>query len=104
MSQSASLAFGWSDDRVTILSKLWLDGLSASQIAKRLGGVTRNAVIGKVHRFGLGGRQAPKAPARVPRTTVVRARGAPRCAPPSRPSHPRLLGLAAPPEGPGALP
>lgn len=43
----------WSDDRVTTLSKLWLDGLSASQIAKQLGGVTRNAVIGKVHRLGL---------------------------------------------------
>lgn len=55
---------GWTDDRVEILKKLWLDGLSASQIAKQLGGVTRNAVIGKVHRLGLSGRATPSQPAR----------------------------------------
>src|SRR6516162_847696 len=47
---------GWTDERVELLKKLWSDGLSASQIAGRLGGVTRNAVIGKVHRLGLSGR------------------------------------------------
>ena len=52
----------WSEPRITTLRTLWLDGLSASQIAKQLGGVTRNAVIGKVHRLGLGGRGAPSAP------------------------------------------
>ncbi len=62
----------WSDDRVTTLSQLWLDGLSASQIAKQLGGVTRNAVIGKIHRLGLSGRGAPSAPTRTPRTTRPR--------------------------------
>src|SRR5262245_56865255 len=46
----------WNDERVDALKKLWADGLSASQIAGRLGGVTRNAVIGKVHRLGLAGR------------------------------------------------
>ena len=46
----------WTDDRVELLKKLWADGLSASQIANQLGGVTRNAVIGKVHRLGLSGR------------------------------------------------
>src|SRR5690349_14130989 len=46
----------WNDERVETLKKLWSDGLSASQIAGRLGGVTRNAVIGKVHRLGLSGR------------------------------------------------
>ncbi|HUU26094.1 MAG TPA: GcrA family cell cycle regulator [Methyloceanibacter sp.] len=46
----------WTDDRVELLTKLWAEGLSASQIAGRLGGVTRNAVIGKVHRLGLSGR------------------------------------------------
>ena len=59
---SSSHAAGWSDDRVTTLSKLWRDGLSASQIATQLGGVTRNAVIGKVHRLGLSGRGAPSTP------------------------------------------
>jgi len=49
----------WTDDRVAKLSKLWADGLSASQIAAELGGVTRNAVIGKVHRLGLSGRAKP---------------------------------------------
>jgi GcrA cell cycle regulator len=46
----------WNDERVDLLKKLWSEGLSASQIAGRLGGVTRNAVIGKVHRLGLSGR------------------------------------------------
>ena len=55
---------GWTDERVETLKKLWLDGLSASQIAKQLGGVTRNAVIGKVHRLGLSGRAAPSQPSR----------------------------------------
>ena len=56
---------GWTEDRVGALTKLWLEGQSASQIAKQLGGgVTRNAVIGKVHRLGLSGRAAPSQPAR----------------------------------------
>lgn len=46
----------WTDERVELLKKLWGDGLSASQIAGELGEVTRNAVIGKVHRLGLSGR------------------------------------------------
>ena len=49
----------WSDDRVEQLKTLWTEGLSASQIARALGGVTRNAVIGKVHRLGLAGRASP---------------------------------------------
>lgn len=46
----------WTDERVELLKKLWSEGLSASQIAGRIGGVSRNAVIGKVHRLGLSGR------------------------------------------------
>ncbi|MGL4394928.1 MAG: GcrA family cell cycle regulator [Hyphomicrobium sp.] len=46
----------WTDERVELLKKLWGEGLSASQIASRLGSVSRNAVIGKVHRLGLSGR------------------------------------------------
>jgi GcrA cell cycle regulator len=49
----------WTDERVDQLKSLWTEGLSASQIARVLGGVTRNAVIGKVHRLGLAGRAAP---------------------------------------------
>jgi len=55
---------GWTDERVELLRKLWMDGLSASQIAKQLGEVTRNAVIGKVHRLGLSGRATPSQPAK----------------------------------------
>ena len=74
---------GWTDERVATLKKLWLDGLSASQIAKQLGGVTRNAVIGKVHRLGLAGRAtaprverprpAPQPRLHTPRVSVMRA-------------------------------
>ena len=60
----AEAKMGWTDERVETLKRLWQDGLSASQIAKQLGGVTRNAVIGKVHRLGLSGRAAPSKPAR----------------------------------------
>ena len=56
----------WTDERVELLKKMWSDGQSASQIAKELGGVTRNAVIGKVHRLGLSNRTgaAPSKPAK----------------------------------------
>ena len=58
----------WSDERVEQLKKLWESGLSASQIAAELGNVTRNAVIGKVHRLGLSGRaKAPSTAAPRPR-------------------------------------
>jgi GcrA cell cycle regulator len=46
----------WTEERVELLKKMWSEGQSASQIAKELGGVTRNAVIGKVHRLGLSNR------------------------------------------------
>jgi len=56
----------WTEDRVEVLKKLWAEGHSASQIAKELGGVTRNAVIGKVHRLGLSGRATPSRPVKRP--------------------------------------
>ncbi|MEW5687478.1 MAG: GcrA family cell cycle regulator [Pseudomonadota bacterium] len=98
----------WSEPRVTTLRTLWLDGLSASQIAKQLGGVTRNAVIGKVHRLGLGGRGAPSAPGRASRVSAPRparprrapVHTVPRLAPPVR------IAVAPPspaPEGPGLV-
>lgn len=72
----------WTDERVELLKNMWGEGRSASQIAKELGGVTRNAVIGKVHRLGLSNRATPakaakdkpaaKEPAkRKPKTTPV---------------------------------
>ena len=72
----------WTDERVELLKKLWADGLSASQIATRLGSVTRNAVIGKVHRLGLSGRATtsrikthrPRARAQIGAKRVVKNR------------------------------
>jgi GcrA cell cycle regulator len=86
-------AIGWTDDRVGTLKKLWLEGLSASQIAKQLGGVTRNAVIGKVHRLGLSGRAAPSQPAR----PVFKAQRPARPAAPA-PQPIRRAVVAAPPQ------
>lgn len=65
----------WTDERVELLKKLWNEGLSASQIAAELGGITRNAVIGKVHRLGLSGRAKSPASA-VPRPRKPRASAA----------------------------
>lgn len=60
----------WTDERVETLKRMWAEGQSASAIAKELGGVTRNAVIGKVHRLGLSNRndeaEAAAAPAPAP--------------------------------------
>ena len=60
----------WTQERVELLRKLWLEGLSAAQVAAELGaGVTRNAVIGKIHRLGLAerGKPAPQPRPRAPR-------------------------------------
>ena len=85
---------GWTEDRVGALTKLWLEGQSASQIAKALGGgVTRNAVIGKVHRLGLSGRAAPSQPAR---TTYRPTRPRAAAPAPAQPSAPRRIEAAQP--------
>ena len=52
----------WTHDRIKTLMRLWNDGLSASEIATELGGVTRNAILGKVHRLGLPGRAKSRSP------------------------------------------
>ena len=78
---------GWTDERVELLKKLWADGLSASQIAAELGGITRNAVIGKVHRLGLSGR------AKSPSSTSPRPRKAR--------SSAHMIALSNPPADPG---
>jgi len=74
----------WNDERVELLKKLWSEGLSASQIAGRLGNITRNAVIGKVHRLGLAGRATtsrmkshrPRPRAAAPNTQLAAKRNA----------------------------
>jgi len=90
----------WTDDRVATLTKLWADGLSASQIAKQLGGVTRNAVIGKVHRLGLSGRAKPSNPKRKTVTTAkVTKPKVKTTRAPSAPRTPRII-AATPPAPP----
>lgn len=63
----------WTQERVASLTKLWADGLSASQIMAELGGVTRSAVIGKIYRLGLSGRAKvlPKADRRGDNTRAL---------------------------------
>jgi GcrA cell cycle regulator len=85
----------WTDERVETLKKMWGEGQSASQIAKELGGVTRNAVIGKVHRLGLsnragsgGGSTAKPAPKEKPAAAAkpaAKPAPKPRAAPASTP-------------------
>jgi len=89
----------WTDERVELLKRMWAEGQSASQIAKELGGVTRNAVIGKVHRLGLSNRagdgaaqgdeaEAPVAAPAAARAEAPRPAEVPRAAAP-QPEAPR---------------
>ena len=70
----------WSEERVEVLKKMWLEGKSASEIAKELGEITRNAVIGKVHRLGLSNREIKSAKVDTDSTELkkVQKRGRPR--------------------------
>ena len=85
----------WTDERVETLKRMWNEGQSASQIAKELGGVTRNAVIGKVHRLGLSNRVGGKededeaAPALAPSAAAANPEPAPRPDPAPRAEAPR---------------
>lgn len=90
----------WNDERVDLLKKMWSEGQSASQIAKELGGVTRNAVIGKVHRLGLSNRNgAGPVAAEVEITeeiTVVTEPEAPAAAAPPDPPEPETAAAPEP--------
>jgi GcrA cell cycle regulator len=76
----------WTDERIEHLKKMWANGATASQIADELGGVSRNAVIGKAHRLGLEQRPSPVKPgeekeAKKPAAAAPAAAPAPRAAP-----------------------
>lgn len=64
----------WTDERVAMLKQLWGEGKTAAEIAKILGGVTRNAVIGKAHRLKLSGRVSPIQQNTRPETVISRTR------------------------------
>ena len=84
----------WTDDRVETLKRMWGEGQSASQIAKELGGVTRNAVIGKVHRLGLSNRATAGAAAK----SEPKAKPAPKAEPKAKPAPEMKTEAAAPPK------
>lgn len=90
--KSESLLMSWTDERVELLKKMWGEGQSASQIAKELGGVTRNAVIGKVHRLGLsnraggGGSSASTAKAEAKPKPAPKAKAEPKVQPKTEPA------------------
>ncbi|HMS20112.1 MAG TPA: GcrA family cell cycle regulator [Sphingorhabdus sp.] len=88
----------WTDERIDRLKTMWEKGLTASQIADELGGVSRNAVIGKAHRLGLKSRPSPvKAndgeakPAPKPKAKPVEKAAAPRPSAPSSGSTERVI-------------
>ncbi len=88
----------WTDERTNLLKTLWLQGQTASQIAERLGGITRNAVIGKAHRLGLSSRPSPirqRPLGRQPSTPVPAAAAKPQPAEPARPAAPTPVPQAA---------
>jgi GcrA cell cycle regulator len=84
----------WTPERVATLERLWTDGLSASEIAARFPGITRNAVLGKLHRLGRLGRGRPTASAK------SRAVKPPRAPSVRRPKRPALM---RPPVAPGSV-
>lgn len=108
----------WTDERIDRLKALWLEGMTASQIADELGGVSRNAVIGKAHRLGLQARPSPvkpneseaeaepapkaraKAPAAEAKAPAEAARPAPVSAPEPRPEPQNPAAPAAAPAAP----
>ena len=95
----------WTDERIETLTKMWEGGSTASQIAEELGGVSRNAVIGKAHRLGLKARPSPVKPnekeVAAPPPRAPKADVPPRAAPAPRPVPPRAAAPPAP-AAPGA--
>jgi len=96
----------WTEERIERLKKMWADGATASQIADELGGVSRNAVIGKAHRLGLEQRPSPvkaveekeKKPARATKAAAPAA-AAPKAAPPPKAEAPEEPQANAPAAG-----
>ena len=100
---------GWTEPRVADLKKLWLEGLSCSQIAAKLGGgVTRNAVIGKAARLGLAERKGPNGAPSAGAAQAAKINRRLQSPPPRPPAMPRALAddatIAAPRVAPAPLP
>lgn len=92
----------WTDERIEKLTKMWEGGATASQIAEELGGVSRNAVIGKAHRLGLKARPSPVKPNEKSEAAPAKA---PRPAPePAAPAEPRAAAPRPAPAAPASPP
>jgi GcrA cell cycle regulator len=87
----------WTDERIATLKKMWEGGSTASQIADELGGVSRNAVIGKAHRLGLKARPSPVKP-NDEKPESKKAAPAPAAKPAKKPVAAPPRPVAAPPE------
>jgi GcrA cell cycle regulator len=95
----------WTDERIERLKKMWHDGATASQIADELGGVSRNAVIGKAHRLGLEQRPSPVKPGEekeVKKPAPAPAAAAPKPAAPKAEAPKPAPAEPAPAAAPGA--
>ncbi len=79
----------WTDERIERLTKMWEGGATASQIADELGGVSRNAVIGKAHRLGLKARPSPVKPNETPAPAAKAAKPAAEAPRQAQPAPPR---------------
>jgi len=94
----------WTDERIDRLKNLWSNGMTASQIADELGGVSRNAVIGKAHRLGLQSRPSPVKPnepgAAAPAAAPAPAAAAAPAAEPAEPAAEEAAPAAAQPPSP----
>jgi len=87
----------WTEERIDRLKKMWHDGATASQIADELGGVSRNAVIGKAHRLGLEQRPSPVKPGEEKESKKPAAAAAPKpAAPKAEAAKPAPAAAAAP--------
>ena len=88
----------WTDERIERLKELWSQGVTASQIADELGGVSRNAVIGKAHRLGLQSRPSPVKPNEpdTPAPAAEKAPPEPKAAPPAPAPQPQAKVKAEP--------
>lgn len=88
----------WTDERIDTLRRMWEAGQTASQIAEELGGVSRNAVIGKAHRLGLQARPSPVRPNEPAKVATPEAKPvAPDPTPAPPPPRPAPVERAAPP-------
>ncbi|HEY5459745.1 MAG TPA: GcrA family cell cycle regulator, partial [Sphingomicrobium sp.] len=98
----------WTEERIERLKSMWSEGSTASQIADDLGGVSRNAVIGKAHRLGLEARPSPvkpgeekESPKKAAKAAAPKTVKAPKAEPPAAAANAADVAPGDAPDGPG---